>query len=257
MQRMCCVRAQARACVYRKSGKTNRGNSAWSVDGAVRYGRDGNKLHILLYTHVHIYMYTHPHTHTHTRGDRAKTCVLVILVGSEILFAGVVFVGLEHHRRCRTRSSRCRTGMVGEVFFYLFFFPPVSLEYGGLPQVEGKRNARTGERAAFQLSLADRPRDEEQPCGMARRRRINVDKYCGRDRQPNPVAAVVRYQRAARWSAAVASSLCVVHAYVRWVYRIMFTRVRASPNPSRFPLTRPAPVSRNNQKLYPDLHSYY
>lgn len=125
------------------------------------------------------------------RRDRARTCALVILVGSEILYYSserfLLALGVEH------RVLEGRRGGVRGVYF---FCVRKAAGYSGAshhsprPQVDGKRYPHR--KRAFQLSSVDRPRDEEQPGGRrrCRRRRINVDKYCRRDRQPNVGPAV-------------------------------------------------------------------
>lgn len=108
--------------------------------------------------------YTHTHTRipAYKRRDRVvRTCALVILVGSEILlFVGTVFVSSEH---CRGRTLRheVETGSGGG---RVFFFPPRKVEDSRpAAAAGGRKTLRERGKRAFQLSLADRPRDEEQP----------------------------------------------------------------------------------------------
>lgn len=104
--------------------------------------------------------------------------VLVILVESVILllFVETVFV-VSPKEKVRERERR---GIIIIFFFFSFFFLSLALP-SKTATTAGKCYSK-GNICAFQLSLADRPRDEMSP-GDRRRRcrcRINVDKYVAR-----------------------------------------------------------------------------
>uniref|UniRef100_A0A2S2R0H8 Uncharacterized protein n=1 Tax=Sipha flava TaxID=143950 RepID=A0A2S2R0H8_9HEMI len=80
----------------------------------------------------------------------------------------------------------------------------------------GRKTLRERAGTCFPIILGEPPQGRGEP-GGSRRRRINVDKYCGRDRRPNVgcLAAVAVCGGIMSVCVRVCMFVCV-----RWVYRL-------------------------------------